>query len=174
MNWESFLVGFVAFILFVALIILLLRLRLSLGWLYTEILAGITVHIISSIAGFILVQEFSYWYYASLFAFLWFCFFFVTSIYSVSVSVGVIKYLYKEPNYLSSQEDVYQKCIVSSFSERAEFLVKNKLVQKRGMGYLITASGRKTVHYLQLAQKILGMESYGFYTQPSNGLKIKK
>jgi hypothetical protein len=164
-NSASFLVGLVAFLIYVSIFIVLLRLKWRLGWLYSEIFTGIAVHLLSSVTGFIWIQDFSYWYNASLYAFLWFCFFFVTSIYSVSVTVGVIRYLFQQPGYVASNEDIYQHCIVSTFMERSEFLAKNKQVQKKDGGYIISFSGRRTVNNLVLVQKILGMESQGFYSQ---------
>jgi hypothetical protein len=164
MAIESYLIGLSGFIVFVLSFMILLRFSLRMGWFLLEILTGLVIHIISSVAGFILLDTFSYWYQASLYAFLWFCFFFVTSIYSASVSVGILSYLYEQPNYTASLSEIYQQCIVRVFEKRAEFLVAAKQVQKTDQGYIATSAGIRTARRLQFIQKILGMESQGFYS----------
>jgi hypothetical protein len=164
MAAQSYCIGSLSFVAFVLSFISLLRFPLRIGWFVLEILTGLIIHIVSSFAGFVLFDEFSYWYQASLYAFLWFCFFFVTSIYSASVSVGILSYLYEQPEYKAPLGDVYQHCIVMVFEQRAEFLVTAKQVQKTDQGYLATSAGRRTAERLQWIQKILGMESQGFYS----------
>ena len=164
MAAYSYLIGFLGFTAFVLSFMILLRLPLHIGWFALEILTGLVIHIIFSVAGFILFDGFSYWYQASLYAFLWFCFFFVSSIYSVSVSLGIITYLYNQANYTAPLDEVYQHCITKAFEKRAEFLVATKQAQKTDQGYVSTAVGKRTAHRLQLIQKSLGMESQGFYS----------
>ena len=161
---ESYLAGIISFIVFVVLVIVLLRSPLPLGWFILEILLGIIVHLFSSITGFLIIQGFSYWYQASLYAFLWFCFFFVSSVYSASISVGIISYLYKQSNHTAPLNGVYQHCIVEPFEKRVEFLTTTKQIQKTEQGYIATLSGEKTVYYLRLIQKTLGMANQGFYS----------
>jgi hypothetical protein len=164
MAIQSYFIGLLGFVAFVISFMILLRFPLRIGWFALEILTGLIIHLISSLTGFLLVDAFSYWYQASLYAFLWFCFFFVTSIYSASVSVGILSYLYKQPNYTAPLDNIYQHCIVRVFEKRAEFLVATKQAQKTDQGYIATTSGKRTVRRLQLIQKILGMESQGFYS----------
>ncbi len=161
---ESYFIGFLGFIAYLILFLILLRFPLRIGWFILEILTGLIIHLLCSIAGLIFSDGFSYWYQASLYAFLWFCFFFVSSIYSASVSVGIISYLYEQPNHAAPLDQIYQDCIVRVFEKRAEFLVATKQAQKTHQGYLATAMGKRTVHRLQIIQKILGMESQGFYS----------
>jgi hypothetical protein len=167
MSGESYFAGFVSFIAFMVTFLVLLRAPLKTGWFLLEILTGVVIHILSSIAGFILIEGFSYWYQASLYAFLWFCFFFVSSIYSASVSIGIISYLYDQPQYTASLQDVYQNCVANVFEQRVEFLVAQGLAQKTGEGYITTPKGKNTVRQLQLINKTLGMESQGFYSSTS-------
>ena len=164
MGGESYLVGLIGFIVFMMVFLILQQFSIQAGWFLLEIGSGIIIHILSSIAGFLLVERFSYWYQASLYAFLWFCFFFVTSIYSASVSVGIISYLYQQPQHTASLSDVYQNCVVNFFQERVEFLITTDQIQKTDQGYSITPAGRKTAHRLRLINKILGMQSQGFYS----------
>jgi len=173
MGGGSYFVGFLGFIVFLVIFLVVLRRPVKTGWFLLEIWIGLIVHILCSISGFLLVEEFSYWYQTSLYAFLWFCFFFVSSIYSASVSVGIISYLYKRPNHTASLPEVYQNCIVRVFEERAEFLVATKQVQKTNEGYLSTPTGKRTANQLQLINKVLGMESRGFYSSDSTLLENK-
>lgn len=167
MGGESYLVGFIGFLAFVILFLVLLQLPTKIGWFVQQILTGLIVHILTTIFGFMIVNDFSYWYQASLYAFLWFCFFFVSSIYSASVSVGIISYLYDQPQYTAPLDDVYQKCVVQVFEERVEFLIAMNQVQETDQGFISTVSGRNTANRLRLISKILGMESQGFYSSNS-------
>lgn len=163
MAAASYFIGLLAFVAFLISFMILLRLPIQLSWFVLEILTGLVIHLIASVVGFILLEDFSYWYQASLYAVLWFCFFFVSSIYSVSVSIGIISYLYDQPSHCAQLDEVYQHCIIRDFEKRAEFLVATRQAQKTEQGYLSTAAGKRTARRLQLIQKILGMESQGFY-----------
>ena len=160
----SYFIGFIGFISFVVLFVVLLRFPIKIGWFVLEILTGLVVHIITSFVGSLLFDGFSYWYQASLYAFLWFCFFFITGIYSASVSIRILSYLYEQPNYTAPLTDIYKHCIIKVFENRAEFLVVTKQAQKSEQGYLATAMGKRTVDRLQIIQRTLGMESQGFYS----------
>jgi hypothetical protein len=173
MGGESYFAGFVSFVIFMATFLVLLRAPLKIGWFLLEILTGVVIHILSTIVGFILIENFSYWYQASLYAFLWFCFFFVTSIYSASVSIGIISYLYNQPQQTVSLRDVYENCVENVFGQRVEFLVAQGLAQKTEQGYISTPKGKSTVHQLQLINKILGMESQGFYSSISTLTEVR-
>jgi hypothetical protein len=168
MAAQSYLVGAAGFLLFAACFIVLLRIRLPIGWFLLEILLGILIHLLASAAGFLLMDGFSYWYNASLFAFLWFCFFFVTSIYSVSVSVGIISYLYKRPGRTAPLGDTFELCVLQPFRERAGFLVATGQASRVGERYAATEAGRRTVRRLRLLHRILGMTSHGFYSTRSD------
>ena len=164
MSAQSYLIGLLGFIAFVISFMILLRFPLRIGWFVLQILTGLGIHLIFSFAGFILFDGFSYWYHASLYAFLWFCFFFVSGIYSASVSIGIISYLYNQPNHTAPLDKVYQHCIIEAFEKRAEFLVTTEQAQKTDQGYLATPVGKRTAYHLQFIQKALGMESQGFYS----------
>lgn len=173
MNTASYLVGLIGFIVFITVFLVLQQFPIRANWFLLEIASGLIIHIPSSIAGFLFIEEFSYWYQASLYAFLWFCFFFITSIYSASVSVGIINYLYKQQQHTASLSDVYQNCVVNDFKERVEFLVATNQVQKTDRGYVITPTGRKTARQLQLINTVLGMQSQGFYSCDSTLLEYR-
>jgi len=174
MGGESYFIGFVGFVTFIIIFWILLQVPIKTGWFIKELSSGFVVHVLTSIAGFALVENFSYWYQAALYAFLWFCFFFVSSIYSASVSIGIISYLYKQPEYKATLDDVYKNCVVHVFEERVEFLVATKQVQETDKGYISTAIGRNTANQLRLINKILGMESQGFYSSSSTLLEHKQ
>ena len=171
MSGISYLMGFINFIIYVIVFLFLLRLPLKIGWLALEVLTGMIVHIISSIIGFFLFDGTSYWHQASLYAFLWFCFFFVTSIYSASLSVGIIDYLYKQPQHTASLNDIYQNCVKNVFEQRAEFLILQGLAIKTDHGFIITPKGKVSVQQLQFINNTLGMESRGFYSSDSALMK---
>lgn len=164
MAVASYLLGLLGFFAFVTIFLLLLHLSLKTGWFALQILTGLIVHILTSITGSMLLESYSYWYQASLYAFLWFSFFFVTSIYSASLSVGIISYLYKQPDQRASLDQVYQDCVVRVFKERIEFLILTKQIQSTQLGYISTDTGKRTAQRLRLINKILGMESRGFYS----------
>jgi hypothetical protein len=166
MATLSFLIGAAGFVVYTLLFIVLLRLRFRLGWFLLELVLGLMVHVLTSILGAIWIPGFSYWYNLSLYAFLWFCFFFVTSIYSVSVTVGIIHYLYNRPDHSASLGEIYEYCILIPFKERAGFIVSIGQAQKTDQGYVSTPAGKLTVRRIRWINKILGMESKGFYTNP--------
>ena len=164
---TSYFAGFISFIVFIALFLILLRLPSKVGWFLLEILTGLTVHLTSSIIGLVFIDGFSYWYQASLFAFLWFCFFFVTSIYSASVSIGIISYLYTQPRHSALLQDIYQNCVENVFKQRAEFLFEQQLAKKTEQGFVSTDKGKAYVKQLQRINLLLRMEGQGFYTSTS-------
>ncbi len=118
------------------------------------------------------MKGFAYWYGASVYAFLWFCFFFGSSIYSVSVSLGIIRFLFEQPGKNASLKEIYDHCIQVPFQERANFLVATKQTKLIDGFYSITPAGKLTVKRLRLVHMILGMESHGFYSAAPEGIEI--
>ncbi len=171
MPAESFLVGMAGFLFFALLFIALQQLRLPIGWFALIIITGLGVHLLSTVAGTIWLKSFSYWYSASVYAFLWFCFFFICSIYSVSVSLGIIHYLYGQPGKTAPLSKIYKQCILASFRERAEFLIATGQAQKVERGYIATPAGIQTVRRVRWVQKVLGLKSYGFYSTTPAGVE---
>ena len=173
MGGGSYLCGVAGFLVYFLLFIFVQRLPLKIGWFLLEILLGIIVFIFSAMAGYRWISSFSIWYQASIYAFLWLCFFFTSSIYSVSVSLGIIRYLYEQPDKVATLSDINEKCIIQPFEERAAFLVATKQAQMQAGCYLPTAAGRSTVKNLRLIQKILGMKSHGFYSEAPELIKTE-
>lgn len=167
MAAASYLVGMAGFVLFALLFIAVQRLRLPIGWFTLMIITGLGVHLFSTAAGYIWIQAFSYWYSASVFAFLWFCFFFGCSIYSVSVSLGIIHYLYEQPGKTAPLSKIYEQVILASFRDRAEFLLNTGQAQKVEQDYIATPAGLQTVRRVRWIQKVFGLKSYGFYSTTS-------
>ena len=171
MGAQSYLLGLIGFLAFIAIFGVLLQLPMRIGWFTLEMTTGVIVHILTSIAGYAVLERYSYFYQAALYAFLWFCFFFVTSIYSASVSVGIINYLYKQRDHTASLEDVYQSCIVPVFRERIDFLLSTKQIQETSDGYTSTSTGKRTARQLRKISKVLGMQNQAFYTSDPMHLK---
>jgi len=169
MAFLSYLTGAIGFVAYAILFMLLLRLRLRLGWFLLELILGFVVHILSSVIGAAWISGFVYWYGLALYAFLWFCFFFVTSIYSVSVTVGIIRYLFNKQDHSASIDEIYESCILAPFKERADFLVMTGQAQRVEAGYISTPAGRKTVERMQWIGDFLGMENKAFYQTPERG-----
>jgi hypothetical protein len=165
MAIESYGMGLAGFIVYVLLFLAALRIKgLRLGWLTLEILAGLGVHAIASLLGFQVIQNFNYWYSAALFAFLWFCFFFVTGIFFVSISVGMIYYLYQKPDRSATTRELYQVCITRPFVERSQFLVDSGQAAAVGSGFEITPAGKRSAQRIQRLRKSLGLDVSGFYS----------
>ena len=160
----SYLIGVIGFVVYALLFIFLLRVHLRLGWLLLELVMGVMVHAVTSALGMFWITGFSYWYNLSVYAFLWFCFFFVSSIYSVSVTVGIVSYLYDKPDHSSPLEEIYKFCIEAAFKERIEFLVNTRQAQKMGQCYVSTIAGKRTVQRMRRINKILGMKNSAFYS----------
>jgi hypothetical protein len=165
---ESFLVGFAGFGVYTFIYLLLLRTKLSAGWFVLQVLTGILVFVASAGFGFRFVDGFSFFYALSIFGFFWFCFFFVTSIFYVSVSVGIIHYLTTQPGNSSTIEELYQECIRKPFTHRVQFMEKLGAITHSEQGYLITDRGERTVRRIKNLQNALGLKSRGYY---SNNLK---
>jgi len=162
---ESFIIGLLSFGLHLIFFLLLLRIKITLGWLVLEVLSGIIVLGISIYMGFNLVQNFSIWYAISFFMFLWFCFFFVSGIFYVSVSVGIILFLNKQPEKSSTIDVLYQECVRSSFLQRVDFLIRSGLVEEKKRGYVISGRGISSIKRIQRIRKILGLKIAGFYSK---------
>lgn len=171
MGIQSYFVGIVGFAAYIFAFLLFLRLPTKLGWFLLEIFFGLIFHVLGTIAGSLIVDQFSYWYATSVYFFLWFCFFFVTSIYSASVSIGIIDYLYNQPEQVAVIDEVYQNCVVKEFEKRAQFLVATEQVQKMNDCYVITPKGRITAQRLMKINQILGMEVNPYYSPTSTLLE---
>ncbi len=161
---ESFWVGFVGFGVYTVIYLLLLRSKLSSGWFVLQVLTGLLVFITSAGLGFWLVDRFSFFYALSIFGFFWFCFFFVTGIFYVSVSVGIIHYLNAQPGKSSTTEELYQECIRKPFIHRVHFMEKLGAIAHSEQGYLITDKGKLTVRRINGLQNLLGLKSRGYYS----------
>jgi hypothetical protein len=160
----SFLVGLISFVVFILIFLTVGRLIPSIGWLGLELFFGNICYIVGAIAGLWLIDNFSIWYFLSLFAFCWFCFFFVSGIFYVSVSVGIIYFLNQCPDRSASIEEVYQECIVKQFYNRIDFMVRSGLVDHSQSGYFISKVGKSNVNRIQLIKKILKLETTGYYS----------
>jgi hypothetical protein len=134
MTPLSFLIGAAGFVVYALLFMVLLRTRLREGWFLLELGLGAMIHVLTSIMGAVWITGFSYWYNLSSYTFLWFCFFFVSSIYNVSVTLGIIRYLYHKSDHSASMGDIYQYCILEPFRERAGFFVSNGQAQQTQQG----------------------------------------
>jgi hypothetical protein len=167
MAAESYWFGLAGFCAYVVLFLILRRLRPQTGWFLLELTLGILVGLLAAVAGFLWLDEFSIWYHTALFAFLWLCFFFVSSIYSVSVSVGIIRYLQAKPGHAAEADEIYRQCVVEPFVERVEFLAASEQVQNTEGGYRLTSQGQVTVRRLRAIQSLFGMTNRGFYTAAS-------
>ena len=160
----SFLVGLISFVVYLLIFLTIGRLIPTIGWLGLELFFGSICYILGAIAGFLLIDDFSIWYALSLFAFCWFCFFFVSGIFYVSVSVGIIYFLNHHPERSASIDEVYQECIVKQFYNRIDFMVRSGLVDHSESGYFISKAGRSNVNRIQLIKKILKLETTGYYS----------
>jgi hypothetical protein len=161
---ESFLIGFISFIVYIVVFLTFGRVITTVGWLGLELFFGSICFVAGAITGFWLIDNFSIWYALSIFAFCWFCFFFVSGIFYVSVSVGIIYYLNHHPQQSASIDDVYQECIVKQFSNRIDFMVSSGLVDHSESGYFISKAGIATVSRIQLIKRILKLETTGYYS----------
>ena len=161
---ESFLVGLAGFGAYIVIYLLLLRLKSPIGWLGIEVLTGIVVFGLSVCVGYWTVDGFSFLYAGSLFVFCWFCFFFVTGIFYVSVSVGIIHYLNIQPGKSATKEELYQECVRKPFINRIHSMTKLGLIEHSEQGYSVTSKGRFSVERIKNLQKILGLKSEGFYS----------
>jgi len=161
---ESFLVSLISFMVYIFIFLTAGRLLPSIGWLGLELFFGSICYIVGAIAGFWLINNFSIWYALSIFAFFWFCFFFVSGIFYVSVSVGIIYFLSQRPERSASIEEVYQECIEKQFYNRIDFMVSSGLVDRSESGYFISKAGKSNVKRIQSIKKILKLETTGYYS----------
>ena len=162
--FQSFWIGLAGFIAYLALILIFIRFPLQTGWFALELVCGFIVHGLSSAIGFYLIPEFNYWHNISIYAFLWFCFFFVTGIYFSSISVAILSYLFRSPNHAADKSMVFKDCIEKPFAERAGFFLQEGQVEKAGDRYVITERGKNNVRRIWLIRKLLGLAGSGFYS----------
>ncbi|MDD5367996.1 MAG: hypothetical protein PHQ40_02830 [Anaerolineaceae bacterium] len=161
---ESFLFGLGSFAFHILVFLGLLRVKLPFGWLPLQVTTGLLSFCAGSAIGYAAFPDFSVWYALSIFGFGWFCFFFVTGIFYVSVSVGIIHYLYYQPGSSSSLDDLYKECIVDPFARRASILAQTGLVKQTDSGYEITKRGLALVARIRNIRKILHLDERVFYS----------
>jgi hypothetical protein len=160
----SYLIGLASFTLYIVLFLLVGRLKFPVGWLVLEVVLGGVSFILGATSGFLLIHNFSIWYALSLFGFCWYCFFFVSGIFYVSVSVGLIHYLNRQPSKSALVEELYKECVEKPFFNRVEFMVQTGMVNQSPQGYLISKNGISTVKRILSLQKLLKLESRGYYS----------
>jgi hypothetical protein len=161
---ESFLVGLAGFSAYIVIYLLMLRWKVSTGWFSLQVLTGALVVILSAGLGFWRVHQFSIFYALALFGFLWFCFFFVSGIFYVSVSLGIIYYLNAQPGKSASVEELYWECIRKPFINRVDLIEKLGAVSHSEQGYFITEMGKQIVRRIKAIQNLLGLRIGGFYS----------
>lgn len=162
---ESFLVALISFVVYILIYLSIGRIISKVGWLGLELIFGSICYLIGAFIGIKVINNFSIWYDLSLFAFCWFCFFFVSGIFYVSVTVGIIHFLDHRPNKSASIDEVYQECIVKQFANRIDFMVRSGMIDHSPEGYLLSETGKATVRRIQLIKKILRLETSGYYSK---------
>ena len=88
----------------------------------------------------------------------------MTSVFSASVSVGIIIQLLESPSQRLPLSEIFHRCVSIPFRERAEFLIRSGLVIKVNDRYEITKAGVTAVRFFQKFQNLFGMTSQGFYS----------
>lgn len=161
----SFVAGLVAFIFYVAVFLVLKRLRPGIGWLTLQVASAGVIHVFSSILFSFLLEGFLYWYALGIFFVGWFCFFTLSTAIYVSISARILRTIYKSPDQSLLLEDVFRVCVREPFRERAEFLAASDLAEKGEIGYRITAAGDKNARRVHSLRRFFGMkESSGLYS----------
>jgi len=168
----SFATGLVAFIFYTVVFLILMRLRLKVGWVTLQVFVGGIIHILSSMLSFYFVNDFLYWYALGVFSVCWFCFFTLSTAVYVSISARILRTINNNHDQSSSLDDIFRVCIRQPFQERAEFLVASGLAQKGKFGFRITDTGGKNARSLQALRRFFGMEGSGLYSL-DRGIKTK-
>jgi hypothetical protein len=147
----------------------------SVRWLTLEVLLGGMVGSAGLGLGLWRVAGFRIEHYAALYGVLWFCFFFVSGIFYVSVSLGVVRYLAKRPHFAASIAEIYQDCIEAPFLARARFLTSVGQVDMSNQGedglevrYRISPAGSKNAAKIRRIQRVFGFRATGCYSVPSD------
>lgn len=161
---ESYMVAAFAAVAHIAVFITARQLT-SYGWFVLELLTGGLVFLAGLTVGILAVEDFSLWYYLALYSVGWWCFFFVSSIFYVSVSVQIIRYLSERPDGSASVDELYHQCIEAPFAERAAFLVQTGQADEMAGGYRASPQGLKTADRIRRVRQLFGFSCCtGYYT----------
>jgi hypothetical protein len=169
----SFTAGLVAFVFYMAVFLVLIRLRPGMGWFSLQLAAASIIHVLSSILFSYLLKSFLYWHALGVFSVGWFCFFTLSTAIYVSISARILRTIHKYPGQSLPLEDIFRVCVREPFRERAEFLVASGLAQKGEIGYRITDAGDKNARRVHSLRRLFGMEESGLYSL-AEGLKDDK
>jgi hypothetical protein len=161
---DSFAIGLVAFIFYIVVFLVLMRLRLRIGWVALQAAAAVLIHILSSILAFNMVNGFLYWHALGVFSVCWFCFFTLSTAVYVSISARILRTINRQPDLSISVDEIFRVCIRRPFQERAEFLAASGQAQKGDFGYKITEAGDRNARRLKAMRDFLGMEGSGLYS----------
>jgi hypothetical protein len=161
----SFIAGLLAFTGYIAAYLVILRLRLKIGWLYLQIVVGGVIHIASTLLYAFLLEGFLYWYALGIFAVGWLCFFVLSIAVYVSISANILRKIYKSPKHAMTIKRIYEICGKQPFKERAEFLVGTGQVEQGKAGYQITSTGERNVKIVRMMRRILGLDGSGIYSK---------
>jgi hypothetical protein len=168
----SFVVGAVAFIFYIVVFLILMRLRLRIGWVTLQATSGIIIYILSTILALYLINGFLCWYALGIFSVGWFCFFTLSTAVYVSISARILRTINKQPDQSMPLDDIFRVCIRKPFQERAEFLFVSGFSQKGKFGFRITDTGYKNAKRLQAMRRLFGMEGSGLYSS-TGGTKME-
>ena len=161
---TSLWIGVLAVIFHVLAYLLILRVPLKTGYLNRQIIQGAMIYLIAITVCLAMVYGFSFWQFSAVYYFGCVVYFFITSVIYTSVSVKTLYLLINQSNQSLPSDDIYRRCILSSFEERAELFVKDGLSENVGNLYVITQVGRTNVQWLRWIRKLFGVETTGFYS----------
>jgi hypothetical protein len=168
----SFAVGALAFIFYTIVFLILMRLRLRIGWVTLQASSGIIIYILFSILSLYFINGFLFWYALGVFLVGWFCFFTLSTAIYVSISARILRTINKQPDLSFSLDGIFRLCIRKPFQKRADFLVFSGLAQKGEFGFRITDTGYKNARRLQAMRRLFGMEGSGLYSS-TGGIKME-
>jgi len=168
-QFLSFAAGFIGFVLYVMIFLLLVRIRGKVEWFKLQVVSASIVHVVSSVFLIVFFDGFLYWYAFGLFSVCWFSFFTLSTAIYVSVSARVLRIIDTQPEHAISVNVIYDICVRPQFEERIEFLVASGLAEKRDNGFRITNQGYRSARRLMSMRQFWGMDGSGLYSSYNKG-----
>ena len=80
-----------------------------------------------------------------------------------SISLKIIHFLSHQPEYSAHLDEIFEKCIKASFTERVDILVDSSMAERRNDRFVITGAGIKTANRIRWMQRLFGIERSGLY-----------
>ena len=159
---NGFDLGFLAFLAYFALVLVLLRVnhRRDPAWL---VMVALPAAFVAGLVLFVVLERrFNFWSYATGYSFFSLCFLMAFGAVYKSLSLRILLDLLDKPGRSDSYDNIYKRYLVEdSFQNRLTVIKDKGLVSVSGERYILTARGEALSRRVFALQRLFGISRSG-------------